>query len=467
MGSVSQVDVRTYVPASGAATGYVSFLRSINTGTVSTPVYVARVDGSTGLVGSFGVLSSGLPAGAAVTFSAQQVESALGTSLLASDRPRMRLVGALSSVEAQSFMLQPGGLFDEVSGAQTGATVTVRTYIPAADAPTGYTSYIRVINPSTTVTTVAVALIDGATGAAGTSRTLIASMPAQAAQTFSSAQIEALIGAVPAGSRSRLRISSPTPLEVQSFLTQPGGAFTNISSGVVASAPQVDVRTYVPAASAATGYVSYLRVINTGTLTTPVSVARIDGNTGVVGTASTGNLTPLLSPDAAVTFTAQQVEVALGGSPLSASDRPRLRVFGNGTALEVQSFLLQPGGLFDEVSAAELGSTILVRSYIPAADAPTGYTSYIRVINPGTTATPVSIALVNGDTGIMGATATLFSTLPGGAAQTLSSTQIESLIGTVPAGTRPRLRISGNVPLEVQSFITQPGGAFTIISNGQ
>jgi hypothetical protein len=231
-----------------------------------------------------------------------------------------------------------------------------------------------------------------------------------------------------------------------------------------AVASVTDMRTYVPAASAAGGYVSFVRVINNGGVATPVLVARIDGATGAVG--ASGILTPALPVDGAVTFTAQQVEAALGLT-MTGADRPRIRVSGVTSPVEVQSFLLQPGGLFDEVSGFQSGSAIRVRTYIPAADAPSGYTSFVRVINPGASATSVSVALINGTTGVTGPAYTLIGFMPGGGARTFSSAELEAIFGTVAAGSRPRLKIMASTTLEVQSFITQPGGAFTIISGGQ
>ena len=226
----------------------------------------------------------------------------------------------------------------------------------------------------------------------------------------------------------------------------------------------VDIRTFIPASFSASGYTSYLRIINTGSAATPITVARIDEATGAVSAA--GVLTPSLAVDGAVTFTAQQVETALG-MRLTATERPRIRVNGVLSTIEAQSYMLQPGGLFEEVSAAQVGSTVKVRTYIPAADSASGYVSYIRVINPGSIATPITVSLIDGTTGVTGNSFTLASSLAAGAAQTFTSSQIESIIGPVGSGLRPRLRITGNVQLEVQSFITQPGGAFTNVSTGQ
>jgi len=119
----------------------------------------------------------------------------------------------------------------------------------------------------------------------------------------------------------------------------------SLLSANIAYADNVDIRTYVPAATASYGYVSYLRVINKGGSATPVTVTVIDGPSGLAG--ATGTLTASLPALAAMTFTAQQVEAALGVT-LAATDRPRIRIIAN-TPIEVQSFLLQPGGVFNSL----------------------------------------------------------------------------------------------------------------------
>jgi hypothetical protein len=115
----------------------------------------------------------------------------------------------------------------QISGAQSGNSVDVRTYVPAANAAAGYTSFIRVINVGTTSTAVQVAVIDGTTGVAGTLRLLTASLAAGGAATFSAQQIEAALGvALPAGDRPRIRVMANVPIEVQSFMSNPGGVVT-------------------------------------------------------------------------------------------------------------------------------------------------------------------------------------------------------------------------------------------------
>jgi hypothetical protein len=63
-------------------------------------------------------LTASLPAGAAVTFTAQQVEAALGQSIPAGDRSRIRVTAVASTLDVQSFMSNPGGVITETADFQ-------------------------------------------------------------------------------------------------------------------------------------------------------------------------------------------------------------------------------------------------------------------------------------------------------------------------------------------------------------
>jgi hypothetical protein len=454
------VDIRSYIPAAVAGSNYQGYLRVINTGSAATPVSVAVIDGATGVVGSSGQLTASLPAGAAVTFSAQQVETALGQALAASSRPRIR-VTASSQIEVQSFMSNPGGIVTQVSDALTASTgYAVRSYVPAANASGGYTSFIRVINIGTAASPIQATLIDDTTGTAGASGQLIASLPAGAAVTFTAQQVEAALGAsLNASSRPRISITAVSvPLEVQSFIANPGGAVTQI--GGASSGTAVTVRSYIPAANASSGYSGFIRIINTSTAATPITLDLRDGDTGAL-TVSGKQLVASLPAGAATTFSAQQIETALGVS-LAASARPRIQVTAN-VSVEVQSFMSNPGGTVTQLSGAQSGSSLDVRTYIPAANAAGGYASFIRVINTGTTATPVTVAVVNGTTGVVGTSGQLTASLPAGAAVTFTAQQVETALGVPHAASdRHRIRVTASAStLDVQSFMSNPGGVIT------
>ncbi len=110
----SQVDVRNYVPA--AATGYATFLRVMNTGSVSAAVSAAVIDDTTGTAGAAGVLGT-LAAGASRNFTQAEVEAAAGT-VAATSRPRIRITAPTNGLQVQSFLAQPNGTIVDMTGAQ-------------------------------------------------------------------------------------------------------------------------------------------------------------------------------------------------------------------------------------------------------------------------------------------------------------------------------------------------------------
>lgn len=111
----SQVDIRSYVPA--ANTGYTSYARVVNTGTVASDVSVAVINGTTGVVGTAGKVVNALPAGGAVTLDATQIEAVTG-AIAATDRPRLRFTASTNGMNVQSFMSQPNGTVSDMTGAQ-------------------------------------------------------------------------------------------------------------------------------------------------------------------------------------------------------------------------------------------------------------------------------------------------------------------------------------------------------------
>jgi hypothetical protein len=463
-GQATQTDVRTYVPNAAATGGYVSMVRVINTGSIASPITVARIDPRTGTVQNSGQLIASLGAGQSMTFSAQQVETAMNVALDAADRPRIRVGAVNTTIGVQSFLLQPGGVFNEVSPAQSGSTIIVPTYIPAAAAPSGYESFLRVINTGNATTSVTVARIDPATGLTGTPALLIGSLAPGAAMSFVGSQIEIALGLhLSASDRPQMAVTATSStLDAQSFFIQPGGAFTDVSSSQ--SGTTVNVRTYVPAATA--GYTSFLKIINNTATAAAVTATVIDGQTGVAGASAV--LLPNLAGNAGVTLNSTDIEKAMNVS-LPAANRPRISLTSSAN-LTVQSFLLQPGGAFNEVSGAQVGTSVTLATYVPAADAVSGYSSYIRIINTGSSTTPITVALIDPITGLTGTPATLIASLPAQAAWSFSPSQVEQALGiAITQGARPRIVIAGNGSnvLEVQSFLTQPGGVFTNVSGGQ
>lgn len=139
-----------------------------------------------------------------------------------------------------------------------------------------------------------------------------------------------------------------------------GGASVNAGPNSIAST-QTGANTYllksngasvnVPAFVTQTGalgvgYNTYLRIINTGNLTTAISGAAINSTTGAPGTAAT--LVSSLAPGASAMVDTTTVTNALG---LSAASWNSLVVTGSTSALAVQPLLVNPQGVITNLSA--------------------------------------------------------------------------------------------------------------------
>jgi len=118
----------------------------------------------------------------------------------------------------------------------------------------------------------------------------------------------------------------------------------------------VIVREYVPAAATATtGYQSFVRVINTGAVSSPISFAFIDDTVG--GNATASGATAAVPAGGAITLTSAQIEALAGiAKPTSANARPRVQVTAS-TTITVQSYLYNAAAnVFTEVSGGSNGN---------------------------------------------------------------------------------------------------------------
>jgi hypothetical protein len=111
---------------------------------------------------------------------------------------------------------------------------------------------------------------------------------------------------------------------------------------------------------------------------------------------------------------------------------------------------------------------IEIRNYVPAAQNASGWSSFLRVINAGATATPITGYFIS-DAGVVGSTGTLVSSVASRGNATLTNTAIEAALGAAPAGSsNPRLVIIGNTDvLRAQNYIRQPNGFWIEASSGQ
>jgi hypothetical protein len=228
------------------------------------------------------------------------------------------------------------------------------------------------------------------------------------------------------------------------------------------------------------------------TLTAPAGFFAPLGTTGVVqlvtagGNACTGAVVGTSAIYATAALANAATSLSLPASPLTGAVTPGTiwdicmtvngtTAIANGTpALTATLGAAAAQDSVDTLASTPLlaltsnGQTVDVRSYIPAATV--GYTSYVRVINTGTLAAPVTGQWVY-ENGTVGTAATLIASHPAAASVTLSSTQIENALGA-PANignNRPRLRLTAPTNgLQAQSFfLTNANGNFSDATGAQ
>lgn len=113
------------------------------------------------------------------------------------------------------------------------------------------------------------------------------------------------------------------------------------------------------------------------------------------------------------------------------------------------------------------GTQIDVSNYLPIVLATSGFEQYLRIANTGSREAAVSVALIDQDTGVVGASAPVVTLKPG-ASKTIRGSDIEAALGvTLAAEARPRLRVTApTTGLTVQNMLMTSGG-FTNNSSAQ
>lgn len=109
------IDVNNFLPA--AVTGWSQFYRITNTGSVAAAVNAAFIDGSTGVVGTSGVVITSLPAGASTTLTGAAIEAVAGTQT-SDARPRVRFTAATNGMKVTNILFTPNGSFTNNSAEQ-------------------------------------------------------------------------------------------------------------------------------------------------------------------------------------------------------------------------------------------------------------------------------------------------------------------------------------------------------------
>ena len=466
------------VPASGASE-YEGVVRLVNRSDTSGAV---RIEGFDDAGVRHGPVTVRLGAGEAVHLSATDLERGNGAKGLSGHLGsgegdwRLELSSALA-LEVLGYVRTADGFLTAMHDVVPPSEAGHRVVRFNAGGEVAQASRLRLVNPGAQPVEVR---IEGRDDAGASSPGAVSvTVPAGGARTLGAAELESgegLAGALGTGSgRWRLLVSADRPIEVMSLVASASGHLANVSTvpGAVDSGPSeattVHRVAWLPAAVRWTqaGYRGLVRIVNRSGARGEVRIEAVD-DAGVEAPA----VTLAIAAHKAVELTSAELESGnaekgLSGGIGTGEGDWWLRLT-TGLDVEVLAYVQAQDGfvspLHDAVPRA--GDIHRVGVFNPASE--TSQASRLRIVNPDAKATEVRIEGID-DAGTSSPGA-LTLTLGGGAARTLSATELESGDGEGTSGGlgdgtgRWRLLVSADTAIEVMSLLASPSGHLANLS---
>lgn len=158
------------------------------------------------------------------------------------------------------------------------------------------------------------------------------------------------IGSPTSGNAVQLPTTQPQITSLQ-VLDQAGNVVDSLTSPVSlynlqANQASISLMNYVPAAAAP--YMTYIRVVNTGSAQAPITVTLTGQDGSTLGSGTLGTL----APGASQTYSASQVESAAGVT-LNAGQRPRVLLTAPTSNLSAQTYLGNGNGGFTNMTSSK------------------------------------------------------------------------------------------------------------------
>lgn len=361
-----QVDNRSFVDTSvtvrnalfvNASTSLnkTSILRIINTGAHIGAIKATAYSENGSVVGQRAAAIGTLGAQQMLTLTSAQLESMIGYSPAApTAKYRVAFTANLPSFELINFVRDnaTGNLtlaqsqIDNRPSQAFGPSVR-QALVVNASLNVGKTSVIRVINPSDDGVNLTATAYNEAGNIVGTANTFLGILGTQQTYTFTSAQLESALGYTPSSATAIYRIvftSSSPNFEVINYIkdTATGNVMLaqaqidNRVGGAVTTSSTRNALLEIP--SSATNKTSQVRVINLADQGGTLTATAYDETGAQVGYANA----PLGALDAqqTLTFSAAQLESALGYQPLSSTARYRIVFAANIPSFEVINYIV-------------------------------------------------------------------------------------------------------------------------------
>ncbi len=353
------------------------------------------------------------------------------------------------------------------SGNTASATVTVsptpivsiQALFVNASTSANKTSVIRAINTSNSAGTLTATAFDESGKLLGTANASLGSIAANETRTFSSANLEQLIGFTPAGPTSKYSIYFSAGLSSFQIINytrdNATGALalsqslnTDRSSNAIATS--VTRSAWFMSSSTSTNKTNVLRLINTSAKSGSLTATIYDEDGNLQGSANR----PLTTINARqmVSYTSAELESAMNFRPASPTAKYRAIFSANVPSMELINFTkdiasgniaLVQAQIDERVSSASSSTRNALQVY-PSTN--TDRTTVLRLVNPNAAVATVTATVLNenggtvasGTLGVIGANKIL----------ALTSAQIESALGYVPFSpdAKYRMVMTADVP---------------------
>jgi hypothetical protein len=467
-----------FVNASSSA-NKTSLLRIINLDTQAGAVTATAYDEAGNLVGNGGASLGPIAPQQMLTFTSPQLEAAIGYTpssstakyriVLSTGLPSFEVINFIKDVATGNLTLGQAQTADRAATAALTSTRNALFVNPSTSL--NKTSVVRLINlgsQSGAVTALAYNESGNQVGISSLGAAMGTLGPRQM-MTFTSAQIETLIGYKPSAPTAKYRIVFTANLpsfEVINFVKDIATGNLTLGQSQIdnraASASSTSTRNalFVSASSSATK-TSVIRLINLNNQSGAVTATAYTEAGSAVGAANATMGT--LFPNQILTFTSAQLEAAIGYVPSSTTAKYRIVFNATLPSFEVINFIKDnaSGNLtLGQAQIDDRGISIVSNSTRNAlfinASSSSNKTSVLRVINLGGQGGNLSASAYDEAGNPVGAGNAPLGAIAARQMLTFTSAQLEAAIGYAPGSGSAKYRVvlSANLPsFEVINFI--------------
>ncbi|HUW36068.1 MAG TPA: S8 family serine peptidase [Rhodocyclaceae bacterium] len=380
------------------------------------------------------------------------------------DQTAARLTRGVAVTDSRNGIVKPRLSLPLALGLATGslpvASVRQALFVNASTSP-NKTSVLRIVNTTNSPGKITAVAHDESGQLLGTANASLGTIAANGARTFTSAELESLIGFTPTTGTAKYSVDFSAGLagfELINYtrdnatgeLTLAQSLTGDRSSG--AAAAGVTRSAWFMSASTSSNKNNVLRIVNTSSQAGSLSATVYDENGNPYGRANT--LLGAIKPNQMVTYTSAALEGAVGFVPVSPTSKYRVAFSADLPSMELVNFTrdiatgnlaLAQAQLDDRPAATATSSSRNVLLFYPSTD-PSLYT-VIRIINPNATKAKVT-ATVYDDAGNTVVSGGALGTIAPNGILTLTSKDVETTLGFNPASpqTRYRMLVSADVP---------------------